>query len=215
MRSLALVLALMLGLLVTAHAGTGFPDVKSSVDVYTLNNKVGANSVTFDSDAPMEKIHGTADGIQGTFRLDPSNLEDTKGGFVLEVRSMKTAITKRDEHMYSSKWLDADQYPQITFIFKGLSNVKASKKDGRYVATATANGNFKLHGMTSPIAADVMITFVPASKETAKRATGNLVMVTATFTVKLADHNIKGTGDIVGTKVGEEIKIEANLFANS
>ena len=215
MRSLALILSIIAFTWVSAQAGTGFPDVKGSMGVYNLNNKVGANSVTFDSDAPMEKIHGTADEIQGTFGLDPSNLEATKGEFILQVRSMKTAITKRDEHMYSSKWLDADQYPQISFLFKGLSNVKATKKDGRYVATATANGKFTLHGVTKPISADVMITYVPESKETAKRASGNLVMVTATFSVKLADHNIKGTGNIVGTKVGEQIQIEAKLFANS
>ncbi len=212
--------SLFVGLLVlfaavSGYAGTGFPEVKGKSEVYTLNDAVGKNALTFDSDAPMEKIHGTADGITGTFRLDPTNLEVTKGEIIVPVRSMKTAITKRDEHMYGSKWLDADTYPSITFVFKSLKDVKTTFKDGRYIASGKAVGTFKCHGVSKPLVADVTITYVPENEETKKRSSGNLVMVTADFMVALADYNITGTGDIVGTKVGKEIKIQANLFANS
>lgn len=199
----------------TLLAGTGFNGISGSTKTYTLNDKVGANALTFDSDAPMEKIHGTADGVTGSFKLDPTDLEKTTGSISVPVRNMKTAITKRDDHMYSKNWLDADSYPTITYTVDALKNVKATTRDGRNVATATAVGTFTCHGVTKPLEAKITITFVPESAETKKRASGNLVMVNAQFKVALANYGITGMGNIVGTKVGEEIAIDANLFANS
>lgn len=199
---------------VTAIAGTGFPNVKGKAESYSLNNTVGKNSITFHSVMPVEEIHGTADDVTGRFQLDPTNLEMTKGEFTVQVLSMKTAIAKRDEHMYSSTWLDAEKFPTISAIFKSLTNVKATLQDGRYVATAKAVGTFTMHGVTKPLTADVVITWIPASAETAKRASGNLAMITANFTVALADFGVKGKGDVIGTKVGKTIDIKTSFFAN-
>jgi hypothetical protein len=56
---------------------------------------------------------------------------------------------------------------------------------------------------------------VQESTETRSRASGDLVMIEATFEVALADHNIAGSASIVGSKVGKVIQIQASLFANS
>lgn len=196
-------------------AGTGFPNVKGKSESYNLNNAVGNNSVTFHSVMPVEEMHGTADDLTGRFQLDPTNLELTKGEIIVGVLSMKTAIAKRDEHMYSSTWLDAEKYPTISYVFKSLSNIKATLQDGRYVATAKATGNFTMHGVTKPLTADVVLTYVPASKETAKRASGNLVMVTASFSVPLADFGVKGKGSVIGKEISPTIDVKAQIFANA
>lgn len=214
MNGIAHVLILSSLAAVTAIAGTGFPNVKGKAESYSLNNTVGKNSITFHSVMPVEEIHGTADDVTGRFQLDPTNLEMTKGEFTVQVLSMKTAIAKRDEHMYSSTWLDAEKFPTISAIFKSLTNVKATLQDGRYVATAKAVGTFTMHGVTKPLTADVVITWIPASAETAKRASGNLAMITANFTVALADFGVKGKGDVIGTKVGKTIDIKTSFFAN-
>ncbi len=214
MNRIAHVLILSSLAVVTAIAGTGFPNVKGKAESYSLNNAVGKNSITFHSVMPVEEIHGTADDVTGRFQLDPTNLEMTKGEFTVQVLSMKTAIAKRDEHMYSSTWLDAEKFPTISAIFKSLTNVKATLQDGRYVATAKAVGTFTMHGVTKPLTADVVITWIPASAETAKRASGNLAMITANFTVALADFGVKGKGDVIGTKVGKTIDIKTSFFAN-
>jgi len=215
MSTLIRTLAILLLAATSAVAGTGFTGVASSKATYTLNDKVGSNNLTFDSDAPVEKIHGTANGVTGSFILNPADLEATTGTITVPVRNMKTAITKRDDHMYSPNWLDADAFPTISYSVKSLKNVKTTNKDGRMVATATAVGTFTCHGVTKPLEAKVMITFVPESADTKKRASGNLVMVNAQFMVALADYGITGMGNIVGTKVGKEIAIDASLFANS
>ena len=212
-----IVSALLIAMIAAAPAlaGTGFKGAKNAKKVFAISNDVGNNDVEFISEAPMEKIHGHSSGVSGEFVLNPTDLESTSGKMIVKVRSMKTAITKRDNHMYSETWLDADKYPEIMFMVKGLKNVKTMVKDGRKVATATAYGDFTCHGVTKPTEAQVTITYIEESSATQKRAAGDLAMIEAKFDVALADFNVKGYGDIIGSKVGKVINIDAHLFANS
>jgi polyisoprenoid-binding protein YceI len=194
---------------------TGIPGVQGGGKKFNLNNGVGKNNIEFVSDAPAETINGTSEGVTGTFSLDAANLEATTGIIEVSVLSMKTANSKRDEHMYDAMWLDAAKYPTITFAVKSLKDVKVTTKDGRNVVTAKAVGSFSCHGVAVNSGADITITYLPESAETKKRASGNLAMIEATFNVKLADHGIKGKAGVVGKSVGETIAVKAKLFANS
>jgi hypothetical protein len=59
------------------------------------------------------------------------------------------------------------------------------------------------------------MTYIPESDKTRQRAPGDLVMINADFTISLKDFNIAGTEGNVGSKVGETIKISAQLFGNA
>ncbi|MCX6140311.1 MAG: YceI family protein [Candidatus Kapabacteria bacterium] len=196
-------------------AGTGIAGAQSGAKKYTLNNAVGKNGIEFISDAPMEKITGTAEGVGGSFAFDASNIEATNGRIEVQVLSMKTANSKRDGHMYGESWLDAAKFATIAFDVKSLKDVKVVTKDGKSVVTATAIGSFTCHGVSKPSIAGITITYIAESPETQKRASGNLVMIEANFTVALAEHQITGKAGMVGKDVGETIDIKAKLFANS
>lgn len=210
---------LMLSILALVAASsltaTEIPGAQAGTKRYTLNSKVGKSTIEFVSDTPVEKFNGTADGISGGFNLDASNLENTNGTIDVTVLSMKTANSKRDEHMYDANWLDATKYPTITFNVKSLKDVKVSTKDGRSVVNAKAVGSFTCHGVTTNRTADIVITYVAESAETRKRASGNLIVVDASFVVKLADHGVKGKSGVIGKSVGETIEVKAQLFSNS
>ncbi|HBB25252.1 MAG TPA: hypothetical protein DCZ59_03195 [Bacteroidetes bacterium] len=210
-----LILAVAFVAAVAFSSATSIPGAAAGAKKYTLNNSVGKNAIEFVSDAPMEKINGTSDGVDGSFMLDAANLEATTGKITVKVMTMKTANSKRDEHMYDAMWLDAGTYPTIVFDVKSLKDVKVTTKDGRSVVTATAVGSFTCHGVTKPSTANVTITYLPESAETKKRASGNLAMIEASFTVALAEHNITGKAGVVGKSVGEKIAVTAKLFSNS
>lgn len=207
----ALLLLLVPSLLV---AGTGL-GLKAGKREYKLNDAVGKNSLTFVSEAPMETINGTADAVSGSFFLDTENLEAVVGTISVPVKSMKSGISKRDGHMYSSTWLDADKYPTITYQVTSLKNVTKSSSNGKHVVNATAVGTFTLHGKSVPLTSQITLTFLPESSETKKRASGNLVLVNATFDVALDDYGIKGKEGVVGSSVGSVIRITTSLYANS
>lgn len=170
------------------------------------------NQAQFTSTAPLETIVGTADRFSGAFTLDVERFTTARGEIAVEVRSMKSGNSRRDEHMYSADWLDADRYPTITYRLKRLENPVVTRDAERTVVKAKAIGDFTLHGVTKELAADVTITYLPASEKTRAIAAGDLALVQATFTVPLKDFGVKGKGTIIGSRVGETIVVDATLF---
>ncbi|MBU3741489.1 MAG: YceI family protein [Candidatus Kapabacteria bacterium] len=214
MRSLLIAAVALLSTAIMS-AGTAIPGVTPGVRKFKLNNGVGKNALTFVSKAPAEDINGTADGLTGAFDFDPSNIENAKGTIEVSVRSMKTAMTKRDDHMYSPVWLDADKYPNITFQLTNIQDVTVSTNGQQPTVIARATGKFTLHGVTKSFQAPIVLTYVKESADTKKRSSGDLIALKVSFEIYLKDFDIKGKEGVVGKSVGEKISIEANLFANS
>jgi polyisoprenoid-binding protein YceI len=197
------------------YAGTTISVIYGKKSV-KLNDAVGDNFIKFLSTAPVENIEGNSKEIQGKFILDGDNLENSSGNISLQVLSMKTGLTKRDEHMYAKDWLDAATYPTISFDLKKLADIKISKSEnGMAEFTAIADGNFTMHGISKSMKASIYIKYVNESDATRKKAAGDFVMIKATFKVPLKDFNIAGKQGIIGSKVGENIDITANLFGST
>ena len=177
----------------------------------TLNDKVGKNQFTWTSDAPLEKIKGSAEGVTGSFTIDPKNISGIRGSISAQVSTMKTGNSTRDGHLKNAEWLDAAKYPAISFTIKSVSNVKTSGN----TATGTATGDFTMHGVTKTMSVPFKLTYLDESEKTKGRAAGDLVMITADFKVSLKDYNVAGAKGIVGSKVGETIAVSAQLFGST
>jgi polyisoprenoid-binding protein YceI len=180
------------------------------------NTEKYKNEIRFVSDAPLEKINGTAQRVSGTFSIDIQNVAATTGTFTVPVRSMVTGSSSRDSHMYDTDWLDEENHKNIIFNLKSIAVEKTDNSTaGRIVVTGTAKGEFSLRGVTKPMDAKVKITYLSESAQTRSVASGDLVLVNAEFSVPLKAHGVKGKGNIVGTKVGESIAISAQLFGTA
>ena len=177
----------------------------------TLNDKINKNQFVWVSDAPLESIKGTAENVSGSFTIDPQNLSSINGTIATQVRSMKTGNATRDNHLVSSEWLDANKYPAISFTIASVDNIQTNGN----IATAVATGNFTMHGVTKKITVPFRMTYLPESDKTRQRAPGDLVMIAADFNISLNDFNVTGTGGVIGSKVGQTIKITAQLFGNT
>ena len=211
-----IVAALFLGLTLTGSAGTGLKNGLRGKKTIVLNNKVGANVAKFVSTAPLEEIKGSANDMSGTFTLDLDNLEASRGNILVEVKSMQTGIAMRDKHRLSTDWLDAKLFPTLTFNLDALENVQVIRSDNAMAEIkANVTGTFSMHGESKAITALVVIKYVKESAATKQRADGDLVMVTGVFQVALKDFKVKGTGGVVGKKVGEVIEVELALFGST
>lgn len=180
-----------------------------------LNNKVGKSQVKFVSAAPMEEIHGTASDIVGDITLDPSNLEGTTARIEVGVASMETGIKKRDEHLHSKDWLDAEQFPKIVFEVENLKDVSVKSQGAKADIKAVATGSFTLHGITKEVSIPVEMTYLLASEKTKKRAPGDFLVVKGKFQIALKDFDISGNRGMVGSRVGTEIDLDANFFGST
>lgn len=177
----------------------------------TLADAVGKNQFVWKSDAPLEQIKGTAEGVTGTITLDPKNLATLRGTISAKVATMKSGNATRDGHLQSAQWLDAAKYATITFKVNSVSGIKVSGGS----ATGTATGAFTLHGVTKTISVPFKLTYIDASAKTRARAPGDLVSLTAEFDIALADFSVAGTKGTIGSKVGEKIHISAQLFGST
>jgi polyisoprenoid-binding protein YceI len=192
----------------TAHAQIA---VGSGQKTVTLNDKIQKNQFTWVSEAPLENIKGSSEGVTGSFTIDPKNIAGTRGTISTQVKTMKTGNETRDGHLMNASWLNAAKYPTITFKIESVSDVKPSGNK----ATAKATGDFTMHGVTKKMTIPFEVTYMPESEATKKRAPGDLVMIKADFVVGLKDYNIVGAQGIVGSKVGETIKITAQLYGST
>ena len=199
-------------------AGTGFGLPVGGVKKVELRDEVGMNQIVFLSTAPLEEIHGTAPRVTGAIEFDPGDVEGLQGSIQVDVRSMRTGISKRDRHLYSKDWLDAERYPRITFVLKGLegvTRVETDAEEGESTLKGTALGELSLHGITKEMKIPFRATYVVESEKTRKRALGDFLMIQADLKVSLKDYEVKGVRGLVGSRVGEVIEVRASVYGST
>jgi len=208
-------MAVLLLAVTGATSATSLKNISPGVRSVTLNDAVRKSEVRFESHAPLEDIIGSAGTVSGTFRIDPTNLEATTGRFVVPVSSMRTGMSKRDQHMRDDDWLDAEKYPEISYEVESLRDVRVlSSSGGKTTVQATATGSFTMHGVSRTLDATVTMTYVTETPETKKRASGDLVMIEASFTVPWKEYGVKGRKSF-NDKVSQQIQVSVSLYGNT
>ena len=172
----------------------------------TFNFEDKRNQVKFFSTTPLEDITGISNAVKGKVTLNVGDIKNMKGSISIPVSSIKTAIDLRDEHLRSENWMDAENYPEISFVIKSVGDVKVAA-DNKLEVKVT--GDFTAHGVTKEVVADVSLTYLDASEQTKQYAPGDLLGVQAKFNITLSDFEVENM--VVGQKVSESIEITATL----
>ena len=187
----------------TAGALSSLISIASAQSVtFTLSDANGKNQIKFESQAPVEYIEGTADGIAGTIVMDPAkpNLA-LRADVSVPVNQMRTGNDMRDEHMRSDAWLNADKYPGIKFELNPVSKTAIVKKaDGYWIVKA--DGMFTLKGVTKPVMVPIVLKQI-----------GKKIIATGRFSVHLEDYGVNGPIGIkmIGMKVSPDVQVSLNL----
>lgn len=153
----------------------------------------------FVSDAPLEKINGTG-AAMGEVNFDPKEPGSVSGKISVPLSSMETGNTKRDEHLRSAEWLEADKCPDISFEFNGAKLLNQSENQGVVSYKLEVEGQFSVHCVTKPLKTTVILK----TKE-------GKVKVNSKFPVTLKDHAIKGKDGVMGSKVGNTVEASVAL----
>lgn len=180
-------LGAMLGaLLVSSTAFAAF----SALKLDTVHSKVGftAATVLFDVDGDFGKFSVDIDG-------DPNKPETVKVEANIDVSSLNTNNSKRDNHLKSPDFFDAGKYPMIRFASTG---VKA--KGSQLVVT----GNLTMHGVSKLVS-------IPFKVSKGKNGAG---VDTTAYKGKLTiDRNDYGIGtDSIAAKISLEDEVELKLL---
>jgi len=194
---------LILFCLTTAYS-QGFNVKASGEKTFSFNDK--SDQAMFFSTTPLEDVTGISKEINGTVTFNVTDLKTLKGKISISTASIKTGIDLRDEHLRSANWLDAEAYPEISFVIKSISDIRqieASKLQ------ANVTGDFTAHGVTKEVVADVTMMYLDESEKTKAKAPGDLLGVEAKFNIKLSDFNVSNMA--LGVRVSEDIAVTPNL----
>src|SRR3954465_11669387 len=82
---------------------------------FDFKDPKGVNNVVFKTDAPLESINGTANGISGSVSFDPENPGATTGKIVVAANTMHVGNPTMKEHLQGEMWMNVTKFPEITF----------------------------------------------------------------------------------------------------
>ena len=188
----------------------GFKVKATGEQTFSFEDEVGRNQAMFFSSTPLEDVTGLSNDVKGTITFDVGDVSTLKGSISISTASIKTGIELRDGHLQSKNWLDAESYPEITFVIKNVSNVKSLEDNKLEVKVI---GDFTAHGVTKEVIADVTMTYLDESEQTKKKAPGDLLGVVAKFSIVLSDYEVEHM--VVGQKIADSIEITVTMVGSN
>ena len=98
----------------------------------------------------VSKVRGSFGDFTGTIQVDAAKPEASRVEFTVKVSSIDTNEPKRDAHLRSADFFDAEKHPEIRFVGKKI----APAGDGKYDVT----GDLTMRGVTKEVTLPVAFT---------------------------------------------------------
>jgi polyisoprenoid-binding protein YceI len=153
--------------------------------------------------------HMVVSEMDGSFRIFDGSLEhskpdfsDAKVNFTIDVASINTDNERRDGHLKSDEFFNAEKYPKMTFQSTSMKSLGNNKYE--------LTGNLTIRDVTKPATFQVTHGGVLTTAQGAKAG------FKATTTINRFDYNLKWdrateTGGLV---VGKDVTITVNVELN-
>ena len=91
----------------------------------------------------VSRVRGLFSGITGSLDFDEANPTASTVQVVIPAASIETGMAPRDAHLRSADFLDAEQFPTLTF-----ASTAVKPQGDHWVIT----GDLTMHGITRPVA---------------------------------------------------------------
>ncbi len=113
----------------------------ADVEAYRIDN--GHSFANWTIRHVASKTSGTFTDVAGKIMLDREHLEKSSVEAKINVLSINSSHTRRDEHIKKAEYLDAFKFGEMKFV-----STKLSAKDN---TEGVLTGNFTMHGVTKEI----------------------------------------------------------------
>ncbi|MBI5590849.1 MAG: polyisoprenoid-binding protein [Deltaproteobacteria bacterium] len=95
----------------------------------------------------IANVNGTFGKVKGLIRIDEKDMSQSAVDATIEIDSINTGVTKRDEHLKSVEFFDSAKYPTMTFVSRKVI------PDGK--GQLKILGDLTIHGISREVALDV------------------------------------------------------------
>src|SRR5579871_5569867 len=136
--------------IVTAVLGIGILTLGSSARAAEFTIDPNHSSVSFRVKHVIGKVIGHFDKFSGNFSYDAGAPQTWSAMATIDANSVNTGIEKRDNHLRSPDFFDAQKFPTLAFKSTGITDVQGDR--------AKLHGNLTMHGVTKPIVLDLEIS---------------------------------------------------------
>ena len=149
----------------------------------------------------VSTVRGRLGKLRGRIQLDPERPEKADFEIAAEVNGIYTGDPRRDGHLQSGDFFDAEKYPEITF----KSDAIFARGEGRY----TASGDLTIRAVTRPVSFDIELEGVGVDAQG-----GQHLGASASVTIDRTDFGLTWNMPIPnGMLVGDKVKVEVDLQA--
>ncbi len=169
-------------------------------DTYTFDP--ARSSITFTAHQFIGTTTGRFSKCSGIIELDREHPDRSSVTARIEVKSIDTKIRKRDDHLLSPEFFDAQRYPEI--IFKSRAVTQTAPQAGDIL------GDLTMHGVTRGVVLHVRLETPIQSGDAPER----IRWIITTEPLKRHDFNLMfsktaETISGIGQDVGVKLEIEA------
>ncbi|GAA5219824.1 YceI family protein [Membranihabitans marinus] len=160
-------------------------------------------SVNFGINHFFNEVKGKFTEFDGSFHFDPDQLNQSGFSFIIQVKSVDTDNEKRDNHLQSADFFNAEQFPEIKFVSTKVEMISENKYQ--------AMGNLTIKDVTK----NIVIPFSVTGQMEHPMMEGNLILgLRIDTTLDRTDYGV-GVGDWAATMVvGDEVRINIPMELN-
>jgi len=133
--------------LVAAVLIAGFDPAVLANEAYRFDPS--SSTIGFSVHQFLGTTHGKFTKFNGKIDVNRERPENSSVTAQIDVRSVDTRITKRDDHLRSAEFLNVEKFPQITF--KSRSVKQTGPQSGDIL------GDLTMHGVTKPVTLHVKL----------------------------------------------------------
>ena len=132
----------------------------------------------------ISNVRGDFSGVAGTAEFDGKDVTKAKIKATVDVNTITTRVTKRDEHLKSADFFEVTKYPTMTFESTSIT----AAGNGKYKMA----GNLTMKGVTKPVTFDLE-SVSPVIKDPSG---GERVGAAATATINRKDFGVAYDGKL-------------------
>ena len=178
------------------------PVMAQNATAWTVDNS--HSSIKFEIRHFFSNVPGAFHEYDADIHFDPNNLNDSKLDVTIQVASVDTENERRDGHLRTDDFFNAEKWPTMTFTSNSIESVG----DNQFVA----KGELTIKDVTK----DFELPFTLLGVMDHPRRDGvKIAGFTSEFMLKRNDYGV-GTGDYISDAViGNEVNITLNMEVNS
>ena len=177
-----------------------FTTITAEAPEWNIDNN--HTSISFEVNHFFTPVAGSFKDFEGNLSFDAENLAGSSASFTVQIASVETDNDKRNDHLQSTDFFDAKNYPEMKFVSSSFT-----KSGDDY----TVNGTLTIRDITKEVS--IPIDLLGLGEHPMKK--GKLITaMRAEFAINRNDYGV-GTGSWAATAVvGDEVKISILLEAN-